>query len=232
MKLKKEVNLGKKVYLIVFAAKELLYKIVILKTQKHNFNIHNLKTYIEKDINKFSELLTETSFSEEEIDKAKYMLCVAADEAIVNCYSSTKSDDLKEYKSLVNTYYRDELGGERFFSILDEIDMLEKSNLPILTLGRYILSMGFQGKYLLAENGQDSLISLKNKIFFNTNQKIEHLMHELDIQDHYKHLKKININIVKNYLYAVFFIAIIVNIVIYYKFAIQKYKLDYFINLL
>jgi type IV/VI secretion system ImpK/VasF family protein len=149
--------------LIVRTTRELLHWACVLRGCTYQFDIAKLHILFIHKIEEVALILSEHNCSAEEVDKIKFMLCTEIDEAMVE-YLDTR--ELGRYRSLTEHYYKEQLGGEHFFDIIQAFIKLLHSNLSILSLAHTILCIGFKGQYALEENGLSKLSEIKDTLFF------------------------------------------------------------------
>lgn len=83
----------------------------------------------------------------DDIFGAKYAFCVTLDEFILS--SNFEIRKTWERAPLQLTFFGDQLGGEHFFTKLEELRAQGATRLPVIEVFYMCLLLGFQGKYLL-----------------------------------------------------------------------------------
>ena len=78
---------------------------------------------------------------------AHYALCASIDDVVLN--TPWGSQGGWAARSLVSTFHQEVRSGERFFRILEDLKAIPATNLPVLELMYYCLSLGFLGQYRL-----------------------------------------------------------------------------------
>lgn len=94
---------------------------------------------------------------------ARYALCATIDDIILNTAWGGQSD--WPAKGLVSTFYQETWGGERFFDLLGQLYAQPEDNLDALELMALCLSIGFVGKYRVAEGGPAHLARLRGELY-------------------------------------------------------------------
>lgn len=94
---------------------------------------------------------------------ARYVLCSALDEAVLNTPWGSESPWMQ--RTLLSAFHNENTGGEKFFAILDRMRQSPAENRDMLELQYLILSLGFEGRYRLMANGRDHLESLREELF-------------------------------------------------------------------
>jgi type IV/VI secretion system ImpK/VasF family protein len=212
-----EQALLSQIHTTIFGARELLYTFITLKQNKYQLEGNKLQAFCIDKIASFTRIMQNKNINQSIIDDARYMVCSMLDEGIVTSYFQNETD-IGIYKSLVSQHYNDELGGEKFFTILEKLNPTHNEHLPLLLLGRYILSLGFQGKYLFSDNAHRDIAGIKNKIFFSTNKIVRQLIENYN-NPTIPAEQKAHVNFIKNYLYSGLLVAsIIFGLSLYYLF--------------
>ena len=94
---------------------------------------------------------------------ARYVLCSAIDEAVLNTPWGSESPWMQ--RTLLSAFHNENTGGEKFFVILDRMRQSPAANADMLELQYLILSLGFEGRYRLMANGRDQLEVLRDEVF-------------------------------------------------------------------
>ncbi|GGO66637.1 type VI secretion system protein TssL, long form [Bowmanella pacifica] len=95
--------------------------------------------------------------------EARYILCAFIDEIVLNTpwgHASHWSQN-----SLLSSLHNDTRGGERFFQILASRSENPGANQAILELMYHCLSLGFQGKFAVQQNGQAALQQIRTGLY-------------------------------------------------------------------
>lgn len=66
---------------------------------------------------------------------------------------------------MLSTFHQETSGGEKFFLILDKIRQQPAQNLELLELMFTCLSLGFEGKYRIMQNGHSQVESLRDDLY-------------------------------------------------------------------
>jgi type VI secretion system protein ImpK len=161
--------------IIILEASDLLYLITLLRQNK----IEELtdKTYhsILETIEGFVKSLENYHFSIEQIDHAKYLICAAIDEAAAKSKDINIALEIRN-KGFVNYFYKEELGGEKFFKIIDSLsDDIEK-NYSLIRLAYILLLLGFQGKHGIIEQGLSILNDIQNQLYLSISHYEKYLL--------------------------------------------------------
>ncbi len=94
---------------------------------------------------------------------ARYVLCTALDEAVLN--TPWGSESAWTQRTLLSVFHNETAGGEKFYLILDRMRQAPAENLSILELMYILLSLGFEGKYRVIHRGRDHLEQIRDDLF-------------------------------------------------------------------
>ena len=77
------------------------------------------------------------------------------------------------------TFHKEAWGGEKFFQYLNRVVRQPSTNLDLLELFYYCLSLGLQGKYRVAEHGETKLEQLRSNLYVLLERQRGDIEHEL-----------------------------------------------------
>jgi type VI secretion system protein ImpK len=94
---------------------------------------------------------------------ARYSLCSLLDETVLG--TPWGSESVWSSQSLLSTFHNETWGGEKFFIILERMLQEPAKNIDILELMYICLSLGFEGKYAVLEQGRSKLAETMDNLF-------------------------------------------------------------------
>jgi len=145
------------------SAARLLALIGRLKTIPHHSDVGGLHRQVTQEIQSFDNIARTRGCSPEAVLAARYALCAAIDEAVLN--TPWGSSSLWSGQSMLSTFHQETGGGEKFFQILERIMMEPAKNIELLELYSVCLSLGFEGRYRIMEMGRSQLESLRDELY-------------------------------------------------------------------
>jgi type VI secretion system protein ImpK len=98
----------------------------------------------------------------EQLRPAHYALCAALDDVVLN--TPWGSQGGWAARSLVSSFHQQVQAGERFFQLLQQMQQVPGTNLPVLELMYLCLALGFQGRYRLSPRGPAELDKLREEL--------------------------------------------------------------------
>ncbi len=146
---------------LIAAANPLLNATTVLRTTLHHHDLIGLRDYLVQSIKTFENQARAAGVSSEKIIASRYALCTFIDESI----SSTPwgSEEWGKY-SLLILFHNEAVGGEKFFQLLAKLAENPKNNLDILEFMYVCLTLGFEGRYRVMDNGKHQLEILRERL--------------------------------------------------------------------
>ena len=125
--------------------------------------IAQLQQELANQIGDFDIHLKRSSVRNEVALSARYIICAAIDEAILNTSWGGVDSGWGEH-SLLHTYHYETSGSDRFFSLLDQLTTASQKNPDLLELFYVLLCMGFKGKYQVDPAGDSQLDAVRERL--------------------------------------------------------------------
>lgn len=126
-------------------------------------DVGGLHQRLTNEVRAFESRLREVGMRQETVLAARYVLCSALDEAVLN--TPWGSESAWAQRTLLTVFHNETSGGEKFFLILDRMRQSPAENLDMLELIYILLSIGFEGRYRLQQRGRDALEQIKDELF-------------------------------------------------------------------
>ena len=126
-------------------------------------DVGGLHQRLVSEIKAFESTAKETGIKPEIVLSARYALCVALDEAVLN--TPWGSESAWPQRTLLSVFHNETSGGEKFFLILDRMKEQPGENLYILEMMYIFLSLGFEGKYRVIHRGREMIEQIRDELF-------------------------------------------------------------------
>ncbi len=170
--------------LVLSEANGILSIIGQIRTTPTHAEPHFLKDMLATRLRDYEMRLRQHSIDLAVIDIARYCLCCALDEVVLN--TTWGSQSFWTHDSLLNSFYASSQGGENFFNHLDNCLVKPNDHLDLLELMYVCLSLGFLGKYRLERNGLEAHRKLRKTIIvvLKTHGRVLHQSLSNNIQQH------------------------------------------------
>jgi type VI secretion system protein ImpK len=147
---------------ILSAANTLIAVLSAVSNSMSHPNIAQLQQEMATEMGNLDTELKRTGVRNEEALTARYILCSAIDEAVMD--TPWGVDSGWGQRSLLRIYHNETSGGERFFELLDQLLARRQEYGNLLELFYVLLCMGFKGKYQLDSAGDSRLDTLRERL--------------------------------------------------------------------
>ena len=148
---------------LVQAATPLLVLAGRLRGQVSQADVDALRRQSSQEVRAFEDRARSANVPPEDILAARYALCTAVDEAVMNTPWGSQSG--WSGQSLLVTFHREVFGGEKFFQILERISTQPQRFVSVLELFYICLALGFAGKYHLDARGAAKLAEVRTELY-------------------------------------------------------------------
>ncbi len=146
---------------LVGAANPLLILVPQLRGTVSHSDLSALRANLTHAIKEFESTAHGRGIAQVTILTARYCLCALLDETIMAMpWAGTWGAN-----SLLVTFHNDNLGGEKFFVILERALQDSRTNVDLLEFLHLCLSFGFQGRYRLTEGGRERLDEWRDRLY-------------------------------------------------------------------
>ncbi len=126
-------------------------------------DVGGLYQRLSNEIKAFQSQVQELGIKPEIALSARYVLCSALDEAVLNTPWGAESQWAQ--RTLLSIFHNETSGGEKFFQILDRMRQMPAENRDMLELLYLLISLGFEGRYRFANRGRDALEKVRDELF-------------------------------------------------------------------
>jgi type VI secretion system protein ImpK len=126
-------------------------------------DVGGLHQRLVNEIKGFESSAKATGIKPEIVLSARYAVCAALDEAVLN--TPWGSESAWPQRTLLSVFHNETSGGEKFFLILERMKEQPAENLYILELMYIFLSLGFEGKYRVIHRGRDMIEQMRDDLF-------------------------------------------------------------------
>ncbi|WP_196137613.1 type IVB secretion system protein IcmH/DotU [Aliikangiella sp. G2MR2-5] len=148
---------------IVKAAANLIAVFEKTRNTLNHPDVPGLYSRLSNEIKTFHAEVQAMGYKPEIALAARYIVCSALDEAVLNTPWGTESH--WPQKTLLSVFHNETSGGEKFFQILDRLKSNPSENLEMLELFYVFLSLGFEGRYRFANRGRDAIEQVRDEVF-------------------------------------------------------------------
>lgn len=148
---------------LVGCALPLLSLVTQLRNSASHADLSGLRIAVINEIKTFDTKARQSGCPAEQVQTARYALCSLLDEVVLNTPWGCNS--IWSTQGMLITFHKEAWGGEKFFQVLNNIISQPGSYFNLLELFYYCLSLGFEGKYKIQEQGQNSLYDIRENLY-------------------------------------------------------------------
>lgn len=154
-------NLGENPYIRL--AKPLFRELdTLLKTYEVD-NVKQIHQNLKEQLELFTARASQLQIEQSQIMIVRYLLCTFLDELICTTYWGKECDWANG--SLLNHFYQETYGGEKFFQILGKMLQNPANHIHILEYMYICIALGFEGKYRIMPTGKMELESIRENLY-------------------------------------------------------------------
>ena len=146
---------------LVSAAAPLLNLVPQLR-QAHHPDPVGLRDTLARAIQEFENRARQAGVQNEHVIAARYALCTFLDETAAN---TPWGDKVWAQRSLLTQFHNEAWGGEKVFQLLGKVAEQPAQHRPLLELFYLILSLGFEGRYRVIQNGRAQLDAVRERLY-------------------------------------------------------------------
>jgi type VI secretion system protein ImpK len=148
---------------LLFASKEVFKQTYRLKNQESATDIKGLSEMMIDELDKFSNIAMEQGVNAQQILMSRYILCTFIDEMLSSASWSGESEWAGF--SLLNHYYSEGDGGEKFFELLVGFEQEPTEFIYVMELAYVCLSFGYGGRYKSKNNSIQDIGAIKENLY-------------------------------------------------------------------
>ncbi len=145
---------------LIAAANPLLNLVPQLRQAQHPDPL-GLRETLARAVAMFESKAQEQGVPHDQMIAARYALCTFLDE---NAANTPWGDKVWAQRSLLVQFHNEAWGGEKFFQLLGKLAENPATYQHLLELFYVILSLGFEGRYRVIQNGRAQLASVREKL--------------------------------------------------------------------
>ncbi len=155
-------SLGGSLSPLLAAATPLLGMAVQLRTMPRCDDPIAMRDAIARMMRQFEQHARAAHLTEPQLVASRYMLCTFLDEAAAN---TPWGSGLWSKQSLLALFHNETWGGEKVFRLAAKLAESPKEHLSLLELFYAILSLGFEGRFRVMDNGASQLAQVRERLF-------------------------------------------------------------------
>lgn len=142
---------------------KIIAAIMQLRDNPENIDIDVTHETLHAEMLVFEKGMEFLDYNQSKILAMRYCLCAVIDEFTLRTLAGGQSN--WSSRSLLNTFYNETWGGEKFFLILERLENEPKDNLHLLEVLYICLRLGFEGRYRVKDDGREELASITDNLY-------------------------------------------------------------------
>lgn len=158
-----QLNLHSDDNALVGSALPLLSLVNQLRVCASHADPSGLRNAVITEIKTFDTKARQSGCPVDQVQTARYALCSLLDEVVLNTPWGCNS--IWSTQGMLISFHKESWGGEKFFQVLNNIISQPGTYFNLLELFYYCLSLGFEGKFKIQEQGQNSLYDVRENLY-------------------------------------------------------------------
>lgn len=147
---------------LVAIATPLLALVSRIRNRAQHMDPEKLRQSVMAEVRSFENAALKAGEDAQKVKVARYALCATLDDVVLNTPWGEQSSWAMQ--SMVGTFHRETVGGDRFFDLLARLEQDPGANIDLLEFLYMCLSLGFEGRLRVENGGQDRHLQIRNSL--------------------------------------------------------------------
>ncbi len=147
---------------LVAIATPLLSLVSRIRNRAQHMDPEKLRQSVMGEVRAFENAALKAGEDAQKVKVARYALCATIDDVVLNTPWGEQSSWAMQ--SMVGTFHRETVGGDRFFDLLARLEQDPGTNIDLLEFLYMCLSLGFEGRLRVENGGQDRHMQIRNSL--------------------------------------------------------------------
>lgn len=143
-------------------ATPLLSLISRIRNRAQHMDPDKLRESVVAEVRSFENAALKAGIDAQKVKVARYALCATLDDVVLNTPWGGQS--IWAQQSMVGTFHRETVGGDRFFDLLARLEEDPTNNIDLLEFVYMCLSLGFEGRLRVEQGGPDKHLQIRNTL--------------------------------------------------------------------
>ncbi|MWD28987.1 type VI secretion system protein TssL [Aquicoccus sp. SCR17] len=131
-----------------------------IRNRAQHMDPDKLRQSVVAEIRGFENRALQAGIPAQTVKVARYALCATLDDVVLNTPWGGQSN--WGLQSMVGTFHRETVGGDRFYDLLARLEKQPGENLEMLEFLYMCLSLGFEGRLRVEQGGSDKHLQIRN----------------------------------------------------------------------
>ena len=130
-----------------------------IRNRAQHMDPDKLRSSVVAEVRAFENRALQAGVPAQTVKIARYALCATLDDVVLNTpWGGQSSWGLQ---SMVGTFHRETVGGDRFYDLLARLEKDPSTNLDVLEFIYMCLSLGFEGRLRVEQGGADKHLQIR-----------------------------------------------------------------------
>jgi type VI secretion system protein ImpK len=130
-----------------------------IRNRAQHMDPEKLRQSVVAEIRAFENRGLQSGIDAQDIKVARYAICATLDDVVLNTPWGGQS--VWTQQSMVGTFHRETVGGDRFYDLLARLEKEPSNNIDLLEFVYMCLSLGFEGRLRVEQNGSDKHLQIR-----------------------------------------------------------------------
>ena len=131
-----------------------------IRNRAQHMEPERLRQSVMAEVRAFENAALKAGEDAQKVKVARYALCATIDDVVLNTPWGEHSP--WTMKTMVGTFHRETVGGDRFYDLLARLEQDPGTNIDLLEFLYMCLSLGFEGRLRVETGGQDKHLQIRN----------------------------------------------------------------------
>jgi type VI secretion system protein ImpK len=142
------------------AAATLFALVSRIRNRAQHMEPEALRRNVVAEIRGFETRAIQGGVDPQQVKVARYAICATIDDVVLNTPWGEQS--VWGMQSMVGTFHRETVGGDRFYDVLARLEQDPPTNIELLEFMYMCLSLGFDGRLRVEQGGADKHLQIRN----------------------------------------------------------------------
>ncbi len=130
-----------------------------IRNRAQHMDPDKLRQSVVAEVRAFENAALQAGIAAQTVKIARYALCATLDDVVLNTPWGGQSSWATQ--SLVGTFHRETVGGDRFYDLLARLEQDPANNIELLEFVYMCLSLGFEGRLRVEQGGADKHMQIR-----------------------------------------------------------------------
>jgi len=144
---------------LVAAASTLFSLVSRIRNRAQHMDPDKLRRSVIAEVRAFENSALQSGIDAQDIKIARYAICATLDDVVLNTPWGGQS--VWAQQSMVGTFHRETVGGDRFYDLLARLEKEPGKNVDLLEFLFMCLSLGFEGRLRVEQGGSDKHLQIR-----------------------------------------------------------------------